>query len=164
MSDKNNQVEKFDPAKLMEGVKDRIKATFVSLIPDDKWDEMVQKEINDFFNATSKLAIAERYKTGSYWEKYLVVEADQSPFRALVWAECMNKAASIVKEKITTEYLTKISDTEFDTNDEMKKLIEDALPKATQQFFANMADQMLIGMEGRINSTLINMQQQFNSH
>lgn len=42
-------VQKFDPAMLMQGVKDRIKATFVSLIPDDKWDEMVQKEVDDFF-------------------------------------------------------------------------------------------------------------------
>lgn len=32
-----NQVEKFDPSRLMEGVKDRIKATFVSLIPDTEW-------------------------------------------------------------------------------------------------------------------------------
>ena len=30
----DNQVEKFDPSKLMDGVKDIIKATFVSLIPD----------------------------------------------------------------------------------------------------------------------------------
>lgn len=44
-----NQVEKFDPSTLMQGVKDRIKATFVSLIPDDKWGEMVDAEIKKFF-------------------------------------------------------------------------------------------------------------------
>lgn len=43
-----NQVEKFDPAKLMDGVKDRIKSTFVSLIPDDAWEKMVEKEIYVF--------------------------------------------------------------------------------------------------------------------
>lgn len=31
------EVEKFDPSKLMDGVRDRIKATFVALIPDDQW-------------------------------------------------------------------------------------------------------------------------------
>lgn len=46
--DDNNQIQKFDPSKLMEGVKDRIKATFVSLIPDDAWDRMVEKEIYIF--------------------------------------------------------------------------------------------------------------------
>lgn len=41
-------IEKFDPSKLMEGVKDRIKSTFVSLIPDDAWEKMVEKEIYVF--------------------------------------------------------------------------------------------------------------------
>src|ERR1700754_234825 len=44
------QLEKFDPATLTQGVKDRIKATFVSLIPDEQWDQMVQNEVNTFFN------------------------------------------------------------------------------------------------------------------
>lgn len=43
-----NQIEKFDPSKLMDGVRDRIRATFVSLIPDDAWDQMVEKEIYVF--------------------------------------------------------------------------------------------------------------------
>ena len=38
----NQQVEKFDPSTLMQGVKDRIKATFVSLIPDAQWEQMVK--------------------------------------------------------------------------------------------------------------------------
>jgi hypothetical protein len=45
----SEQVQKFDPSTLMQGVKDRIKSTFVSLIPDDQWDGMVQKEIDNFF-------------------------------------------------------------------------------------------------------------------
>jgi len=44
----DNQIEKFDPSKLMEGVKDRIKATFVSLIPDDAWEQMLEKELYVF--------------------------------------------------------------------------------------------------------------------
>ena len=43
-----NQIEKFDPSKLMDGVRDRIKATFVSLIPDEMWNAMVEKEIYVF--------------------------------------------------------------------------------------------------------------------
>ena len=44
------EIQKFDPATLMQGVKDRIKSTFVSLIPDEQWDQMCQKEIDIFFS------------------------------------------------------------------------------------------------------------------
>lgn len=47
--EENTQVQKFDPATLMQGVKDRIKATFVSLIPEEQWEEMVKKEVDKFF-------------------------------------------------------------------------------------------------------------------
>jgi len=43
------EIQKFDPATLMQGVKDRIKATFVSLIPDEQWEVMVKSEIDRFF-------------------------------------------------------------------------------------------------------------------
>lgn len=47
--EENTQVQKFDPATLMQGVKDRIKSTFVSLIPEEQWEEMVKKEVDKFF-------------------------------------------------------------------------------------------------------------------
>lgn len=43
------KIEKFDPSTLMQDVKDRIKATFVSLIPDDQWEVMVKKEVDSYF-------------------------------------------------------------------------------------------------------------------
>jgi hypothetical protein len=45
----SNEVQKFDPSQLMDGVRDRIKATFVSLIPDERWEAMVQRVADDFF-------------------------------------------------------------------------------------------------------------------
>ena len=45
-----SNIEKFDPSKLMDGVRDRIKATFVSLIPDDKWQELISAEVKKYFN------------------------------------------------------------------------------------------------------------------
>jgi len=44
-----NDVEKFDPSQLMQGVKDRIKAEFVGLIPEEQWQEMVKREVDIFF-------------------------------------------------------------------------------------------------------------------
>jgi hypothetical protein len=42
------EIEKFDPSKLMDGVKERIRATFVSLIPDAAWDQMVKGVVDEF--------------------------------------------------------------------------------------------------------------------
>lgn len=43
-----SEIQKFDPSQLMEGVRDRIKATFVSLIPDEQWEQMIAKVLTDF--------------------------------------------------------------------------------------------------------------------
>lgn len=69
-----NEIEKFDPSKLMDGVKDRIKATFVSLIPDEVWEKMLEKEI--YFFTTGRIEL--KYETdfnqkdenGNYVKRY----------------------------------------------------------------------------------------------
>lgn len=43
-----NEVKQFDPNDIMKGVKDRIKATFVDMIPDEQWDAMIKKECDEF--------------------------------------------------------------------------------------------------------------------
>ena len=63
------QVEKFDPSKLMEGVKDRIKSTFVSLIPDDMWEKMVEKEIYIFTTGRIEQRYVERKDEQGYYVK-----------------------------------------------------------------------------------------------
>ena len=49
-----SEVQKFDPAQLMQGVRERVKATFVSLIPDEQWEQMIKKECDDFFTRNSR--------------------------------------------------------------------------------------------------------------
>lgn len=49
MSTENKEIEKFDANKAMQSVKEKIKDAFVSLIPDSQWDEMVKKELDDYF-------------------------------------------------------------------------------------------------------------------
>ena len=58
------QVEKFDPARLMDGVRDRIKATFVSMIPDDQWETLVQKVFDAFLTPNRSV-----YTSGLSFEK-----------------------------------------------------------------------------------------------
>lgn len=73
------QVEKFDPSKLMEGVRDRIKATFVSLIPEEQWLEMIQKEVTTFFKEQRRT----RYTNNELWT---------SDFSDVVHEELLNEA------------------------------------------------------------------------
>ena len=42
-------VKKWDPDTVMEGVRDKIKATFVSMIPDAEWDRLIKGEIDNWF-------------------------------------------------------------------------------------------------------------------
>lgn len=49
MADGN--VVQYDPARLMDAVRDRIKAEFVGLIPEDAWKAMVKAEVERFFKA-----------------------------------------------------------------------------------------------------------------
>lgn len=49
----NKTIQAFDPSALMKGVRDRIKSTFVSLIPDEQWEQMVKKEVDDFLKETT---------------------------------------------------------------------------------------------------------------
>lgn len=52
--EEKDEIQKFDPNTLMQGVKDRIKSEFVSLIPDDHWNQMVKKEVDDFFQEKAR--------------------------------------------------------------------------------------------------------------
>lgn len=56
-----NEVKKFDVNEAMKNVKDRIKDAFVTLIPDEQWNEMVKKEIDTYFQKNE-----ERYDNRSY--------------------------------------------------------------------------------------------------
>lgn len=114
----NQQIEKFDPVKLMEGVRDRIKSTFVSLIPDEMWNQMVEKEIYIF--TTGKIVPHHDYKgDGKYldWEERVPYEdedvynswgrlekpAEVSPLRKMIREELEAKFRANLKEYLEGE-------------------------------------------------------------
>jgi hypothetical protein len=137
------QVEKFDPSTLMQGVKDRIKATFVSLIPDVQWEIMVQKEIDEFFNSEQTMIFAKKEEqvAGQWHAKQMAtLEIKQSPFRALVWEHCANMTNQILKEKITKEYFNdEWPATEETVDARMKSFVKESIPSAIILFFEKIA-------------------------
>jgi len=54
-----NDIVKFDPAKWIDDVKQKIKAEFVGMVPEDQWDKMVQTEIESFINQELKVLVKE---------------------------------------------------------------------------------------------------------
>lgn len=131
-------VEKFDPSKLMDGVRDRVKATFVSLIPDDQWEKLVEKEVNAFFETKVPMKVTEETRIdGSWWgTKYLVVETEQTPFRAIVWQYCKDMTYSVLKEHITKEFFNNTwNPSPENISEGMKKMVEETAPQAMLEFF-----------------------------
>lgn len=110
MENKETQIEKFDPSTLMKGVRDRIKATFVSLIPDAQWEELCKKEIDDFF------AVQDNWTKRRDWTK-------MSDFQRV----CFEVFEELTKEKIKKMLQIYTSET-WENNkpkisEELKKLI-----------------------------------------
>jgi len=132
-------IEKFDPSTLMQGVKDQIKATFVSLIPEAQWIGLVEKEVDAFFNQTTKLNVGEKKeRVGSAWYEttFLVVETEQSPFRSIVWQYCKDMTYQVLKEKINKDFFnSQWSPEEKDLSEAMKEMIQSAAPAAMASFF-----------------------------
>ncbi len=111
MSEENKQIEKFDPSKLMDGVRDRIKATFISLIPDAQWEQLVKTEC----------------------EKYFKIENNYSSYRdnSLFGQEVQRLLAEEVKTRVK-DYLSKEWATTYwngggveTLNENLKKLLID---------------------------------------
>jgi hypothetical protein len=126
------EIEKFDPATLMQGVKDRIKATFVSLIPDDKWEEMCKAEIDKFF------------KTGnSYGSNY----RDYSEFSWVVNSALRAHTEQKIKEVLSSE---EFQVTWNGNNYDLSAAIKDELIKKAPEIFIS-------SIEGMIGNVLMSL-------
>lgn len=150
-------LEKFDPSKLMEGVKDRIKSTFVSLIPDDKWEEMVDKEIKSFFEDKVSLEITKEQerRSDSFWEKdsFFITKTEQSPFQALVWRHCVEQTQVLLRKKFTTEYFEEnyTPDTK-EMKEGLKEVLVEIGPTLISKYLSDLSN-------SAIQSQLVNFSQ-----
>lgn len=149
------EIEKFDPSTLMQGVKDRIKATFVSLIPDTKWEEMVESEVDAFFKVEQKITIAEKAKRdgGFHSTNYQTMQLQQTPFRALVWEHCSTLTIRHLKDKVTQEYFNNTwGVSEKDLDEKMKGFIAEAAPVAMAKFFERIVFNAIGDLQNAITS------------
>jgi hypothetical protein len=133
-----NEVETFDPSTLMQGVRDRVKATFVSLIPDEQWEQMIVKETDDFFKEKD-----DGYSNRTY----------KSDFQTLVREE-LNELAKVKIKEVLKEYTNEVwKDGKLDINESMKKLIKENSSELIYGFLNQM-------MKSTINNLISQLPQQ----
>lgn len=119
-----NQIEKFDPSTLMQGVKDRIKATFVSLIPDDKWGEMVDTEIKRFFELRDEYR-SRNSKTSHFTDVVFQVLSE----------ECRNKCIEILNHP---DFQIHWNGSTHKVSETLKNRLIDNMPKIMASMMENM--------------------------
>jgi len=115
-----SEIAKFDPSTLMEGVRAKIRASFVELIPDDAWNQMVKTEIDNFL-------------LGEYdrWSN----KRNDSGFQKIVREE-LQKA---VKEKVTAVIAEFQPNWQTETNSyDVPKMLKDEIIRQAPEMFMSM--------------------------
>lgn len=139
--EENTQVQKFDPATLMQGVKDRIKSTFVSLIPEEQWKEMIEKEVGKFFR---------EYELRQYDIRYV------SDFSVLVNSLLKEEAEKRMKEYLgSPEFQTVWTDNGPGI---ISQAIREMMIENSGLILCNMYQEMFTSMLHRFRSELSNRQ------
>jgi hypothetical protein len=154
----DNDLEKtFNPQKLMDGVKDRIKSTFANLIPDNVWENMLEREIYIF--TTGKIIphhecdYSQKDENGNYvykdWEERIPYsqthikdqygkptgEDDISPLQQMIRKEIRKKFEENLKEFLNSnDYMTVYNEY---GQPAISKAVEEILVKNTDTIFRN---------------------------
>lgn len=125
-----------------EKVTEKVRATFMDIIPEEALNELVQKEINDFFNVTSEnftlKVTANRfgYNNGNDAE----VEMRVSPFRHLVWQQVRNLVDPALKGIFESEeWKTEVA---YDNLGKQEVRINELLDAKLEQYVTIMAKAM----------------------
>jgi hypothetical protein len=117
-----SNIKPFNAEDALKSVRERIKDSFVSLIPDEQWEQMVKKEIDEFFK--------ERQVTSSYTKQ----KSDFSSTVNSVLKEKATEKAKEVLEKIL-EDTTYTQQGKFQILTLENKIIKEFLKENKAEFF-----------------------------
>lgn len=130
----STEIEKFDPSKLTGGIKDRIKATLASLIPDEQWEALINREVEAFFQEEQ----LDQY--------YRSTKKSPSQFRTLVWEQLKDQCREQVLVFLST-YRSEIwENNKIKVNERFKQLILDNAPEMFTNIIADIMQQTLNNM------------------
>lgn len=139
----NNTPVVFNQNDLMQNVKDRIKATFVGLIPDSEWEALVTKEVEAFMKTEANLEFYHYQKPntnfygGSPEKSAHVMAGGMTPMRALIWQECASRLREELKKQLLEfSFIEDSYSGEF--SEEMKRVIGEVGPAVAANFFTTL--------------------------
>ncbi len=82
----SDEITEYNPDQVMQNVRDKIKATFADLIPDEHWNKLIENEINVFIKSSE-----DRYGNKAHSELRILVHEEARAF-------CKEKIKEILKE------------------------------------------------------------------
>lgn len=128
-----DEIKQFNPNDIMQGVKDRIKATFVDMIPDEQWESMIKKECDDFLNGRPNNSWGSN--NGRYFPE----------FKKIVENELQEECKRRMKEYLSSK--------DFETT--WVAYGEPVCCKAVEKIIIENSGSMLINMFGGIFSSML---------
>jgi hypothetical protein len=142
-------------------IQESVKVRFFELLPDEKFKELVNTEVNEFFNATiQKFNIV---NNNCYYGNSRTVELNTpvSPFRAIIWNECnklvQEKIQSIFASQgynIMTSYLENGNET-IDLSPALDALLSKKINELSAAFFKEMFSNLFSKCETEITNNLV---------
>ena len=142
-------------------IQESVKVRFFELLPDEKFKELVNTEVNDFFNATIQKFNIVNNSNNYYGNRTFELNTPISPFRAIVWNEC-NK---LVQEKIQTIFNSQgynIMHTYLENGNEnldlspaLDALLSKKINELSGAFFKEMFSNLFSKCESEITNNLV---------
>ena len=131
------ELQKFDPTKLMDGVRDRIKATFVSLIPDAQWEQLCNTEMEKFFQPTYG-GYENKTKFPSEFEKLVLELMKENCKKHINTTLSQPKYASTTAWKTNEFNVNGMAEEQATLSDHLDAIVKEKMPEMMQSMFQNM--------------------------
>lgn len=144
---------------IQEKISEKIKETYLDLLPKEELDLLVKNEIDAFFNEQTKSFFKVEYKSGTWStnNSFEFISSDNmSPFRKMVWLNLINETSKCLQSDLVKTYFKgQYSVSNEELNIYMKDVIKEFIPLAIQKYFENIAINMATNM---MNSIINNTQ------
>lgn len=156
-----SDIEIFNPQTLKEKITEQVQQSFSSLIPQEAFEQLVDKEIEEFFNSEVYFKIehvkdpipGHTYYT--QYNEYNRLSTPITPFKAIVWKVChditvekLNRYFEVEKEKIKQQSLDLLSK---ELEGSISKNVELIMIEMQKNQMNNILSQCLSLMDQRIN-------------
>jgi hypothetical protein len=131
----------------MDNIREKIKNSFVELVPDETWDAMVQQEIEAFFEKPVDFKVETKDVGWNQPTKTFYNFGDEKTkptmFRTMVWGMCIDETNKHLKSEYVNNLVNIALEGERDAaTGATKDIITEAIPKMVQQYFENIARTM----------------------